>query len=69
MKKSNKQSNKILYEGIYKEIGKETPIKQKAEKIRNAVKEILNHWKAEKYIKNLKEYKEGRTFKGIEIFY
>lgn len=74
MKHSNKHSNKILYESIYKELGLNTEVRtqalaDKTKKVRKAVKELLTFWKMEKYIKKFAEYKEGRTFKGIDIFY
>lgn len=74
MKHSNKHSNKILYESIYKELGLNTEVRtqalaDKTKKVRKAVKELLTFWKMEKYIKKFVEYKEGRTFKGIDIFY
>lgn len=69
IKNNNKHSNKILYESIFKEIGLSNPTKQKKEKVRKAVKEILNYWIDENYIAKFEEYKEGRTFKGLKIFY
>lgn len=70
MKNTNGKSNKILFDSIYQEIGLiNKPTKQKADKIRTSVKKILDYWKSEKYIKGYNEYKEGRTFRGIEIIY
>lgn len=74
MKGKTKQSNKILYTTIYKELGLNLENKNqfyadKSKKIRNAVKELLNYWKLEKYIIGFTEYKEGKTFKGIKVFY
>ncbi|RXM73650.1 hypothetical protein DP144_13865 [Clostridium tetani] len=69
IKNSNKHSNKILYDSIFKEMGLINPTKQKKEKVRKAVKEILNYWINENYITKFEEYKEGRTFKGLNLFY
>lgn len=70
----NKHSNKILYKSVYEEIGLDLSIRNQAladktTKVRNAVKKILEYWQNEKYIKKFQEYKKGKTFEGIEIFY
>lgn len=72
--KNRKRNNKITYDGIYEEIGldiknKNKSFQKKTEKLRPSIKKILDYWNAEKYIKDYKEYKEGRAFKGIEIIY
>lgn len=69
MKSSDKQSNNVLLERIYEELGLINPSKKKALNIRQSIDSILEYWKDEKYIKNFKFYKEGRAFKGISIFF
>lgn len=74
LKKNKKQSNKILYASIFQQLGMDTSIKSQAvadktKKIRKAVTEILSYWEKQCYIKNFAQYKEGREFKGISIFY
>lgn len=67
--KSSNQINKIKYGSVYDDLGLINPTKQKSEKVRDAVKKLLSYWREEKYIINFTEYKEGKTIKGIDIFY
>lgn len=72
--KHTKRNNRILYETIFEELEIDTNKKyqyllDKTKKIRDAVKKLLEHWKNESYIKDFKEYKKGKRFEGIEIFY
>lgn len=67
--KKSKRTNKILLIGIYKEIDLLDPTKEKAKKVRDSISKILDSFKDDKYIKSYKFYKEGRSFKGIEINY
>ena len=69
MKKNKDQSNRILLERVYEELNEPEPTKKKALKIRNIIEKLLSKFVSEKYIKNFEFYKEGRAFKGIEIFY
>lgn len=66
-KKNNLQSNNILYESVYKKLSLNKPTKQKASKLRNCIKKILENWVTEKYIKCFKEYKDGGKFNGITV--
>lgn len=66
---SNKMGNKILFESIYNIIDQPDPDKKKAKKVRDIVKTLLTKFKTEKYIKDFEFYKEGRSFKGVEIIY
>lgn len=69
-RKGNKhQSNKIRFTSIYKEIGQDDPTKQKAQRVRENIEKLLGSFKDNDYIKGYKFYKEGRSFKGIEILY
>lgn len=69
-RKGNKhQSNKIRFISIYKEIGQDDPTKQKAQRVRENIEKLLGSFKDNDYIKGYKFYKEGRSFKGIEILY
>lgn len=69
-RKGNKhQSNKIRFTSINQEIGQDDPAKEKAKKIRDNSSKLLDSFKDNDYIKEYKFYKEGRSFKGIEIFY
>lgn len=65
----NNMTNRIKYKSIFEDLELLEPTKQKSEKIRTAVKELLNYWKKEKYIKGFIEYKEGKTLKGIDVSY
>ena len=69
MKKNKDQSNRILLERVYEELNEPEPTKKKALKVRNIIEKLLSKFVSEKYIKNFEFYKEGRAFKGIEIFY
>ncbi|WHY88205.1 hypothetical protein QNH39_10335 [Neobacillus novalis] len=71
MKKSKgkKQSNKILLEKVYYEIGHLMPTKEKAFKIRNTADKLLKKFRNDRYIKGYNFYKENKSFKGIEVFY
>ncbi|MBZ9624392.1 hypothetical protein G9F71_016185 [Clostridium sp. FP2] len=74
LKNNNKQSNKILYISIFIELGLKISIKDQAfadktKKVRRSVREIISCWKKQNYIKDFAEYKEGKTYKGIAIFY
>ncbi len=69
MKKNKDQSNCILLERVYEELNEPEPTKKKALKVRNIIEKLLSKFVSEKYIKNFEFYKEGRAFKGIEIFY
>lgn len=76
--KTFKRSNRITYDGIYKELDIEPEYmsgtkaltdvyKKKTRTTRKHVDAILSSWKAQGYIKGYKPYKEGNTIKGIEI--
>lgn len=74
MKNTKGKSNNIKYGSIYSELGldiesKDKSFQKKTEKLKPSIKKILDYWKSEKYIKDYQEYKEGRSFKGIEIIY
>lgn len=63
------RNNKVTFNKIYEEIGLENPPKKKAQKIRDNSTKILDSYIKDDYIKNYRLYKEGRSFKGIEIIY
>lgn len=69
MKNDKRQSNKILLQKIYNEIGQTEPNKDKMKSVRNIVNKLLGKFQQEQYIKGYGFYKEGRAFKGIEIFH
>lgn len=69
IKHDKRQSNRILLQKIYNEIGQSEPNKDKMKAIRNIINKLLGKFQRVKYIKCYKFYKEGRSFKGIEIFY
>lgn len=70
MKRNSKnQSNNILFQSVNEEIGHPDPTKQKAEKIRDTIKKLLDKFIELKYIKDFEFYKEGRAFKGVKITY
>jgi len=69
MKKNKDQSNRILLDSVYEEIDQPEPTKEKAKKVRDTIEKLLSKFILEKYIKGFEFYKEGRTFKGVKIFY
>ena len=69
MKKNKDQSNRILLERVYEELNEPEPTKETSRKVRNIIDALLKKYVTEKYIKDYKYFKEGRAFKGIEIFY
>ena len=70
MKYDRAMSNKIIYETIFEEVGIEIKTKQQKERLRNYISSILELWKTrDKYINDFKEFKQGNSIKGIEIFY
>lgn len=72
MKNTKGKSNKILFDSIFQEIeldNNDNSYKTKSKRTRDSIKKILDYWKTEKYIKDYNEYKDGRSFKGIEIIY
>lgn len=69
MKKNKDQSNRILLERVYEELNEPEPTKETSRKVRNIIDALLKKYATEKYIKDYKYFKEGRAFKGIEIFY
>ena len=70
---SFKRSNKITFEGIYKEMDVSTDThdatayKNKTRTIRQHVDAILKEWVDQGYIKEYKQRKEGKTIKSIVI--
>ena len=68
-KKGSKRNNKITFIGIYEELDLVDPTKGKAKKVRDNVLILLENFKNNKYIKGHNLYKEGKSFKGIEILY
>ena len=69
MKKNKDQSNRILLERVYEELNEPEPTKETSRKVRNIIDALLKKYVTEKYIKDYKYFKEGRAFKGTEIFY
>lgn len=65
----NNLKNQIAFEKVYIELDQPNPIKQKAQKIRETIDILLKKFKNEKYIKGHEFYKEGKSFKGVKIFY
>jgi hypothetical protein len=71
---SNRSDN-ITYQGVYEELEIDKidfevkAYKEKTFKIRSHVKAILKSWKAQGYIKDYEEYKDGRLIKGIKIYF
>ena len=67
-KTSNKQSNHILYDGIYNDIsdGKELS-RRDQQLIREYIGLVLDSWKRAKFIKDYSELTSGRKKIGVEI--
>ena len=69
MKHDSKQSNKIVYDTIFDEAGVIVKRQTERNRYRQYIKDILSLWKSrDKYIENFNEYKDGKMFKGLEIF-
>lgn len=70
MKTDRNRSNRIIFETLFDEVDIKNPTKDKAKKVRNEmVSPFLESLKSKKYIKGFNFYKEGRSFKGVEILY
>lgn len=70
MKYEKKMSNKILYDTLFDESGVAITSPVQRNRYRKYITGILSLWRnRDKYIKNFKEYKDGKNFKGIEIVY
>lgn len=65
--KKNPRSRNLTLKSIYNEIGLVDPPSYKAQRVRNNAAKILDSFIDKKYIKDYKFYKEGRSYKGIEI--
>ncbi len=60
--------NRIKYETVFEKTGvEEGKTKQARQRNRDYIKRMFEFWKQEGFIKDFKEYKEGREIKGIEI--
>ena len=68
---NSKLSSVIRYDALYEYLGvtasNETALKKKRKEIRDRVKEILNFWIHEAFIKGYTEEKEGRTIAKLKI--
>lgn len=69
MKHNDDTSNRIVYDTIFSEAGITELNKDKSYNLRTYIKAILKLWQNKKYIKSFKEYKEGKSIKGVEIIY
>lgn len=73
IKGSSKLSPSIVYETIYKQIdvSAETPgaLRKKKTKVRGQVKQILDYWKQEGFIKGYVENKHGQEIYSVTIRY
>ena len=67
----NKQSNSILYETIYRQLEITAPndgaLRKKKTDIRKKVKEILDYWEKENFIKGYEELTKGKLIYSILI--
>lgn len=68
-KGNTNQTNKILLSTVYEELGEEKPTNKKAQRIRDIITKLLCSFESDGYVKGHKFYKEGRSFRGVEIFY
>ena len=66
-KHGNAQSNHILYETIYDEIGATDLSRKDQHAIREYIELVLESWKREKFIADYSELTQGRKKTGIEI--
>jgi len=70
MKREKCMEDKILYDTIFDEIGIIIKSQKQRDRMRGYIKSLLSLWiTRDKYIKDFKEYKDGKITKGIEIFY
>ena len=68
IKHDKSQSNKIVYETIFDEVGIAIKRQTERDRYRKYIKDILTLWKTrDNYIEDFKEYKDGKVFKGLEI--
>ena len=68
MKGKTAQSNRILFSDLYKTIGS-TPTADARKRNKIFITAALDYWKQEKLIKDYKYAKDGREFRGIDIFF
>ena len=67
----NKQSNNIVYDTIYKQLSIDAPsdgaLRKKKADVRKKVKQLLDYWKKEKFIKGYTENKKGQEMYSVTI--
>lgn len=70
MRHDRSMNNKIVYNTIFEETGIITNHKTERNRYKKYIKEILSLWQTrDNYIKEYKEYKDGTSTKGIEIYF
>jgi hypothetical protein len=70
MKHDKNMSNKIKYDTIFDEVGIAIKSYTERDRYRKYIKSILLLWQTrDNYIKEFKEYKEGNSTKGFDIFF
>lgn len=71
MKGKSKWERRIKYETVYKVAGYEgegSPDKKQRKRINDYVLECMKIWQAHGHVSGFREYKEGRTRAGVEVF-
>lgn len=61
------QSNRILFDSLYRDTGTLTTNRVELKRIREYVFNVLDYWKASHYITNYKSVTKGRKIQGIDI--
>lgn len=62
-----KQSNRILFDSLYRNTGSSTTNRIELKRIREYVFQVLDYWKASRYINDYKIVTEGRKISGIDM--
>lgn len=61
------EKNGKHHPGLYEIAGKPTPTTKESTNIRSYISSVLNFWKAEKYIKDFKFCKTGKSITGVKV--
>lgn len=64
-----KQSNRILFDSLYRNTGSTTTNRIELKRIREYAFQVLDYWKASRYITDYKLVTEGRKINGIDIIF
>lgn len=67
--KHSNQSNRILFDSLYRDTGTVTPNRVELKRIREYAFQVLDYWKASHYIIDYESVADGRKIKGVDIIF